>query len=112
MRSMRRPWRMLVAAALAALLLAAPAPAAARVVITVQVAYGSVVVGGVGFFLFFAGSWEVPFVPRDLPTSLVDVQGSRVRLGVPLPSLCLDAGDAGSPEAEARMQLELLRWRF
>lgn len=104
-----RPLATAAAGALCALLLATPAPAAARVTISVEVAYGGVLVGGVGFFLYLGASWDVPLAMRDLPTSLLEIGPGRTRLGVPLPRLDADPDDA---PARPEVSFDLLRWRF
>jgi hypothetical protein len=104
--------RTLIAVSLCALLLGAPAPASARVTVNVQIAFGAVVAGGVGFFVSIGGSGELPFAPRSLPTAVLEVSDGRASLGVPLPSLELvpDPADDGNPPA--RVQVNLVRWRF
>lgn len=107
----RRRATIAAAAAVCATLLAAPVPAPARVVVTVEVAYGGIVAGGVGVFIYFGSSWEVPFAAGDLPTALVEITPGRTRFGVPLPSLGPDPGQTGSRSIDA-LHLDLVRWRF
>lgn len=99
------------AVAVCAALFAAPTPASARVVVTVEVAYGGIVAGGVGLFIYFGGSWEVPFAVGELPTALLEITPGRTRFGVPLPSLGPDPGQTGTPVIDA-LHLDLVRWRF
>lgn len=98
-------------AALTAALLFAPAPAAARVTVTVEIAYGGVVVGGVGFFVYIAGSWEYPLAGREIPTALLEVRGDGCRWGVPLPQPRLAPGEGAGAAADGAL-LDLVRVRF
>ena len=100
------------AGVMCALLLVAPATASAQGTVTVEVAYGGVAVCGVGIFFYFAGSWEIPFVPRALQGALLELGAGRARLGVPLPSLHFDADSSGEPVAHDAIHFDLLRWRF
>jgi len=100
------------ALSLCALLLAAPTPAAARVVVSIEFVYGGVVGCGLGFFLYFAGSWEVPFAARSLQSALVEISDGRARVGVPVPSLSLGSDPDGEQRARDAIRLDLLRWRF
>lgn len=98
------------ATVLCGLLLAAPLPAAARVTFTVQFAYGSVLVGGVGFFIYLAGGWEFPLASRELPTTLLEIRADRVRFGLPL---LFPRPAPGAVDARGQgVQLDLVRWRF
>lgn len=98
--------------ALCALLLARPAPAAARVTVTVEFAYGGLAACGVGFFLYFASSWEVPFAARRLQGPLLELSDGQAHLGVPIPSFRLGGDPSGEQVAHDAIQLDLLRWRF
>jgi len=100
------------AVALCALLLVVPTPAAARVTVTVEFAYGGVAAGGIGFFLYFAGSWEVPFADRGLQGALLEFSDGRARLGVPTPSLRVGSAPPGEQVPLDALQLDLFRWRF
>jgi len=100
------------AGALCALLLVAPTPAAARVAVTVEFAVGGVAACGVGFFLYFAGSWESAFAARGLQGAMLEISEGRARLGVPIPALGLVSDPAGEQVAHDAIQLDLLRWRF
>lgn len=96
-----------IAAAVAAatILFGVPAPAAARVAVSVELAFGGMVVGGVGFFVYLAGSWGFSRGTRDVPTALVEVCGNRARLGVPLPL-------PGYDFERDVVRFDLVRWRF
>lgn len=109
---MARRGRGVVAGALCALILAAPAPVAARVTVTVQIAYGAVVVGGVGLFVAVGGSWELPFANRDLPTALLEIGDGNFRPGIPLPSLSGGYDPAAADHSVPGVRIDLLRWRF
>ena len=100
------------AGALCALLLVAPTSASARVAVTVEFAYGGVAACGVGFFVYFAGSWEASLAARGLQSALLELSGGRARLGVPTPSLRLGRDPSGQRAAPDSIQLDLLRWRF
>lgn len=97
---------------LCALLLAAPIPAAASGTVTVEVAYGGVIGCGLGIFIFFAGSWEVPFAPRDLQGALLELGDGRARVGVPVPVLRFGNGQDGEQTSHDSIQFDLIRWRF
>lgn len=105
-----RVLRWALAGALAALALAAPVTASARATVTVQIAYGGFVAGGVSVFVYLSGAWELPLAMRDLRTSLLEVSAGRARLGVPLPSL-RTREDADDPRGDG-LQVDLVRWRF
>lgn len=110
---MPQRWRIAVfAGVLSALLLAAPTPASARVTVTVEVAYGGVIVGGIGLFIYIGGSWEVSLAGRSLPTALLEIREGRAQLGVPLPRLHLDSVTAGTAATDEQLRIDLLRWRF
>lgn len=100
------------AGSLCALLLVAPAPAAARVTVSVEVIYGGVAGCGLGLFFYFAGSWEVPFAARNLQSALLEISDGRARVGVPLPSLHFESDLDGGQRPHDAIQLDLLRWRF
>lgn len=102
----------MIAAALCALVLGAPSPAAARVTVTVQIAYGAVVVGGVGIFIAVGGAWDLGFAGRALPTALLEVANGTVRPGIPLPALNLEPESTGADRAAPSVRFDLLRWRF
>lgn len=93
-------------------MLGAPATAAARVTVTVQIAYGAVVVGGVGVFVAVGGYWNLGFADRALPTALLEVADGSVRPGIPLPVLTREAGPTGDDRSAPSVGLELFRWRF
>ena len=100
------------AGALCALLLATPIPASATATITVEFAYGGVAACGIGFFVYIAGSWEVPFATRSLQGALLEVGDGRARFGVPLPSLSVVSDPSGLQGPHDALQFDLLRWRF
>ncbi len=100
------------AGSLCALLLATPTPATARVTVTVEVVYGGVIGCGLGLFVYFAGSWEIPFAASGLQSALLELGGGRTRLGVPVPSLSLGSSPDGEQRAHDAILLNLLRWRF
>ena len=102
----------MIAAALCALLLGAPAPAAARVTVTVHVAYGAVVVGGVGIFIAVGGSWDPGFAGQPLPTALLEVANGAVHTGIPLPGLDAQADPIDADGSAINVKLDLFRWRF
>ncbi len=93
-------------------LLTTPSAASARVVVTVEFAYGGLAAGGIGFFLYAAGSWELPFTNRDVPGALLEFSNGRARLGLPIPSPRLDDDAADDTARGDMIQIELLRWRF
>ena len=101
----------LIVALLAAAQLLSPAPAHARVTISIEIAYGGIVVGGVGFFVYIAGAWEIPLAERGIPTALLEVRGDGSRWGVPLirpRAAALERRERGGEGFE----VDLLRWRF
>lgn len=100
------------AGSLCALLLAAPAPAAARGTVTVEVVYEGVIGCGLGIFIYFAGSWEAPFAPRGLQSALLEFSDGRARVGVPVPALRFGSDPAGEQSSHDSIQFDLLRWRF
>ena len=97
---------------LCALLLAAPAPASAKVTVTIEVAYGGVVGCGLAFFVYFGGAWESGLAGRALQSALIEVGDGPAHLGVPIPSLAPVNDAAAEPAGHQRVQLDLLRWRF
>jgi hypothetical protein len=101
-----------LAGLLCALLLAAPAPAAAKVSVTIEVAYGGVIGCGLAFFVYFGGTWESGLAGRGLQSALIEVGDGPAHLGVPIPSLVLLDDAAAAPAGHRRVQLDLLRWRF
>ncbi len=84
----------------------------ARVTVTVQIAYGGVVVGGVGFFFYLAGSWEMSLAERGFPTALLEIRNDGVRFGVPLPVPDVASTPAAGDGELDGVRLDLLRWRF
>lgn len=100
------------AVSLCALLLVSPAPAAARVTISIEVVYGGVAGCGLGLFFYFAGSWELPFAARNLQSALLEISDGRARVGLPVPSLRFDGDLDGGQRSHDTVQLDLLRWRF
>lgn len=108
----RRAGRFLAAVLLALPIVVLPRPAFSYVRISVEWAFGSVVVGGVGIFVYAAGSWEYPLVERDLPTALVEFRGRRPRLGIPLVQRRLIPGGETRISPSDGLQLDLVRWRF
>jgi hypothetical protein len=104
--------RTAAAGLLCTLLLVAPAPAAAGVTVTVEIVYGGVIGCGLGFFLYFAGAWEVPFAERAPQGVLLELSEGRARLGVPIPSLGLGSDPSGEPAPRDEIRLDLVRWRF
>ena len=97
-----------VTAVLCALFLAAPAPAAARVTVSVEFVYGGVVGCGLGIFVYLADSWEIPLATRGLQGALVEFSAGRARVGVPLPSLSL----VDEQVPRRALQVDLFRWGF
>ena len=98
--------------ALCALLLVAPTPASARVTVSVEVAYGGVVGCGLVFLLSFSGSWEAGLAAHELQGALLELEGGRAQVGVPIPSLRFDGDASGDQVQRDTIQLDLLRWRF
>lgn len=104
--------RTLAAGALCALLLAAPAPAAARVTVSVEFVYGGVLACGLGIFIAFGGSWDIDLADRLPSGALLEVGAGRSRLGLPLPALELVDDADGGLRSHERLHFDLLRWRF
>lgn len=100
------------AGTLCTLLLLASTPAAARVTVTVEVASGGVVVCGLGFFLYFAGSWESPLATYEPRGVLLELSAGRAHVGLPIPALRLGNDPAAGQVSADGFQLDLLRWRF
>jgi hypothetical protein len=93
--------------------LGSPAPATARVIVSVEFVYGSVAAGGVGIFVALSGSWEAFARDGGIPDALIEVRGTRVRLGMPLVPLQAAADDdAGDRPVADGLLLNLVRWRF
>jgi hypothetical protein len=107
-----RSGRTVIVGALCLALLGAPVPAAARVTVTFQFAYGAVVVGGVGVFIAVGGTWDLGLARRDASAALLELGEGGLRAAVPVPALCL-APDPAEPErAVPGVRVDLLRWRF
>jgi len=108
----RQRIKLIAAALVCAIILSTSSPAAASVSVTVEFAYSGVVLGGVGLFVYFGGSWEIPFAGRNIPTALLEIREGRARLGVPLPSLPLATDMSGAPGPGGALHIDLLHWRF
>lgn len=108
------PGRSIAAIAVAGLLaLGAPAPAAARVVISVEFVFGGVAAGGLGIYVAASGTWSSFAAKRDIPDALLEVRGTRPRFGIPFAPLPALSGDEyGERPAADGLNLNLLRWRF
>lgn len=109
---LRRAAKGLIAFALCAALVAAPAPAAAYVTVTVEFVYGGIVVGCVGIFVAIGGTWDMPFVRRPLQTALIEVGPAGTSLGVPVPSFAAAADQPDGAAARGGVQLDVVRWSF
>jgi hypothetical protein len=102
----------MLAALTCALMLGAPATAAARVTVTLQFAFGAVAVGGVGFFIVVGAAGDLGFAGHDLPTALLEVAKGEVRAGVPVPALDVKADPIDADQTGPAVRLDLFRWRF
>jgi hypothetical protein len=107
---MRGARRAVGIAALSACLLVVPARSEARLVVTVQVAYGAVAVGGLSLFIWVGGGVE-GLRPGPLSAALLELRPGGARWGIPAPALRLAPGAEGVARP-AGFQLELLRVRF
>lgn len=113
MKLQRNGVRAVAAAGAAVLLLARPAPASARVTVSVEFVFGGVAVGGIGIFVALSGTWETFAALEGIPDALVEFRGTRPRLGIPfaLPQPLPGDDQTGRPPTGGPL-FNLVRWRF
>ena len=99
-------------AILAAAVAFSPTVCRAEATLTVQVAAGGAVAGGVGVFIWFSRSYDLG-LRRGSLSGLLGIHGGQVVFGLPLPvpSMRHPGYDPESPPSPG-WSLPLVRWSF
>lgn len=108
-----RTYRLVVPVILAVLFLLQAVPCEARVTITVQFAYGTLIVGGFSLMVYFSQSYVLRHLASGEDTALFNIGDKPIRTGVPTPRFRGRHPDRedGVPSGY-EYRLDLIRWRF
>jgi hypothetical protein len=87
-------------------------PCPAKTTITVQIAYGGVICGGVGLCLYFYYSLGSGLWSPDILPAIVYIRGGKIALGIPAIECEQPVPEISHDRAMESYSVRFLRWEF
>jgi len=87
-------------------------PCPAKTTITVQIAYGGVICGGVGLCLYFFYSFRSGVYSQDIMPAIVNIRRGRISLGIPAIDCEQSVLGISLNPPEQSYHVKFLRWEF
>lgn len=79
---------------------------------TVQIAYGGIVCGGVGLYLFFCHSFESGLCSPDIMPALLNIRSGKIVLGIPAIECEQSVREISPNWSVGPYYVRFLRWEF
>jgi len=92
------------------LLFASPCPA--KTTITVQIAYGGVICGGVSLYLYFFRTLEPSLCSPDIVPALLNIRRGKIFLGIPAIVCGQSVTEMPPNRSVGSYYVRFLRWEF
>jgi len=89
-----------------------PSPCAAKTTVTVQIAYGGMICGGVSLYLYFWRSFETSLCSPDIMPALLNIRSGKIFLGIPAIECEQFVTEIPSNRSMGSYYVRFLRWEF
>jgi hypothetical protein len=94
------------------LLMVFSSPCLAKTRVTVQIAYGGVICGGVSLYLFFCHSFESGLCCPDIMPALLNIRSGKIVLGIPAIECEQSMREISPDSSVGPYYVRFLRWEF
>ncbi|NVM25223.1 MAG: hypothetical protein HWN70_04810 [Desulfobacterales bacterium] len=89
-----------------------PSPCAAKTTVTVQIAYGGMICGGVSLYLYFFRSFETSLCSPDIMPALLNIRSGKIFLGIPAIECEQSVTEIPPNRSVGSYHVRFLRWEF